>query len=37
MRPISFDQTKNTAAAILAFLAFTVVLVGLAWYLSTVR
>jgi len=37
MRPIHFDQTKNVAAIILAFLGFAVSIVGLAWYLTTVQ
>jgi hypothetical protein len=37
MRPIHFDQTKNVAAIILAFLGFAVAIVGMTWYLSRLQ
>ena len=38
MHPIHFDQTKNTAAAlILAVLVLVIGIVGLAWYVTTTQ
>ena len=34
MRPISFDQTKNTVVAIFLELMFVLFTIGFAWYKS---
>ena len=34
MQPIHFEQTRGAAAAILGFIGFLVLLIGLVWYIG---